>query len=177
MWIQQGETHANDARVSDAYERHAAELIRFASQRLRNRDDAEDVLHEAILRLAQEAREGRFPDQPRAWLYRVVHNVIVSRARHAAVARRYAAADRIETVEADSAAGQTIAAEEWQLVHRALGHVAPAAQTALRLAATGYSGREIAMHLGKTEPAVRTMLSRARADIRREVLAAAPVAA
>ena len=177
MWIQQGETSARDARVSDAYERHSAELIRFASQRLRDRDDAEDVLHEAFLRLAEEAGEGRFPDQPRAWLYRVVHNVIVSRARHAAVARRYAAAYRIETVEPDSAPGQTIAAEEWQLVHRALGHVAPAAQTALRLAATGYSGREIAVHLGKSEPAVRTMLSRARADIRREVLAAVPVAA
>jgi RNA polymerase sigma-70 factor (ECF subfamily) len=177
MWIQQGEARTCDARVSDAYERHAAELIRFASQRLRDRDDAEDVLHEAFLRLAEETGEGRFPEQPRAWLYRVVHNVIVSRARHAAVARRYAALDRIETVEADSAPGRTIAAEDWQLVHRALGHVAPAAQTALRLAATGYSGREIAVHLGKTEPAVRTMLSRARADIRREVLASVPVAA
>jgi RNA polymerase sigma factor (sigma-70 family) len=177
MWTQQGEARTCDARVSDAYERHGAELTRFASQRLRDRDDAEDVVHEAFLRLAEESGDGRFPDQPRAWLYRVVRNVIVSRARHAAVERRYAAADRLETVEADSAAGQIIAAEEWQLVHRALGHVAPAAQTALRLAATGYSGREIAVHLGKTEPAVRTMLSRARADIRREVLAAVSVAA
>lgn len=177
MWMQQGEARTCDARVSDAYERHGAELTRFANQRLRDRDGAEDVVHEAFLRLAEESGDGRFPDQPRAWLYRVVHNVIVSRARHAAVERRYAAADRIETVEADSAAGQTIAAEEWQLVHRALGHVAPAAQIALRLAATGYSGREIAVHLGKSEPAVRTMLSRARADIRREVLAAVSVAA
>ena len=177
MWIQQGELRTCEALVADVYERHGAELLRFAIQRRRDRDDAEDIVHEAFLRLAEESRDGRFPDQPRAWLYRVVQNIIVSRARHAAVERRYAAADRMETVEADSAAGRMIAAEEWQLVHRALGHVAPTARTALHLAATGYSGREIAVHLGKSEPAVRTMLSRARAEIRREVIGAAPVAA
>jgi|tagenome__1003787_1003787.scaffolds.fasta_scaffold20533815_2 RNA polymerase sigma-70 factor (ECF subfamily) len=176
MWIDGIESAQSDRWIADAYAAHGSELIRYAERRLRGRDDAEDIVHEAFLRLAEEAREGRQPDQPRAWLYRVVHNIIVSRARRSAVERRHAAADRIETVEEDSALGRVIATEEWLSVNRAMACVGPAAQAGLRLAATGYSGREIASRLGKSEVAVRAMLSRARADIRTELLAAAPAA-
>lgn len=45
----------------------------------------------------------------------------------------------------------------------------PDARTGLILAAQGYSGREIAEVLGRSEAATRTLMCRARRDIRREL--------
>ena len=51
---------------------------------------AEDETQEAFLRLFTEVQAGRIPDNVRAWLYRASANLVVSRARRAAVARRFA---------------------------------------------------------------------------------------
>ena len=49
---------------------------------------ADDLASEAFLRLAMELGAGRAPTDPRAWLYRVGANLVVSRARRTTVATR-----------------------------------------------------------------------------------------
>jgi len=88
--------------VSLAYQLHASELHRFAVRRLRDTTAAEDIVHESYLRLAVEARSGRFPRQPRAWLYRTALNLVISGARRAAVARAAARLDSSDLIEHDT---------------------------------------------------------------------------
>lgn len=61
-------------------------------------------------------------------------------------------------------------------LHAALGRLAPDRRAALLLAARGFSGHEVAglLGLGRTEGATRTLLCRARLDLR-SVLDAAEV--
>ena len=58
---------------------HLKPLVLFARQW----DDAaaEDVAHDAFVRLAELVRDGKPPDNATAWLYRVARNVAIDRLR------------------------------------------------------------------------------------------------
>ncbi len=72
------------------YARFARELDRYAQRRL-GRDDAGDAVHDAYVRVWQYAGSAA-PDNPRAYLYRVVGNVAFDRAN-----ALKAAAERIDS--------------------------------------------------------------------------------
>jgi RNA polymerase sigma-70 factor (ECF subfamily) len=61
--------------ITRLFDRHAAALELYAAQWVRA---PADVVQEAFLNLARQERE---PDQPAAWLYRVVRNAAISAAR------------------------------------------------------------------------------------------------
>jgi RNA polymerase sigma-70 factor (ECF subfamily) len=99
--------------------RHAAALRLFAAQYLRGTADdaADDVVQEALVQLA---RRRDLPDDPAAWLFRVVRNGALTTRRSAERRRRHeqsAVAGRAEwfepSVEArlDAAAAATALAE------------------------------------------------------------------
>jgi RNA polymerase sigma-70 factor (ECF subfamily) len=71
-----------------------AELIRYAFETSRNLEDARDIVQRALLKAWAAFREGSRPQNPRAWLYRIVHNEAANHARGGRV-RREAAALRI----------------------------------------------------------------------------------
>jgi len=56
--------------------------------------------------------------------------------------------------------------------HERARELAPDARVALLLAAQGFSGREIAETIGRSEIATRTLMCRARLDLRRRLEAA-----
>ena len=58
--------------VVAAYDANERDLFTFALGVTRDGAAAEDIVQEAFLRLVRESRSGRFPDNARAWLYRVV---------------------------------------------------------------------------------------------------------
>jgi RNA polymerase sigma-70 factor, ECF subfamily len=126
---------------------------------------AEDVTQEAFLRLFTEARAGRIPDNVGAWLFRASANLVVSRARHAAVARRFAPTlARFDgPAQPDAVA---ILSEQQEEVRIALSRLSDTDRDALLLAAHGATGAEIAHHLGRSPVATRTLLSRARGRLR-----------
>ncbi len=157
--------------VRAAYEAHAAGLRGFAAARLRDSDAAEDIVQESFLRLHRESRTSRYPSQPRAWLYRVALNLIVSGARHSAVVRREAAQASFDDADPESPETSFLAAERRRSLDVAMEAARPDGRTGLMMAAHGYSGREIAEVLGRTEAATRTLLCRARRDVRRELTA------
>ena len=59
---------------------HLKPLVLFARQW----DDAaaEDLAHDAFVRLAELVRDGQPPDNVSAWLYRVTRNAAIDRLRH-----------------------------------------------------------------------------------------------
>jgi RNA polymerase sigma factor (sigma-70 family) len=128
---------------------------------------AADVVQESYLRLALEARAGRYPRQPRDWLHRVTLNLIISGARRAASRRRAMAQVPGDGVDRDTPESRFLAAERAQTVGTAIQTVGSRARTGLPMAAMGYSGREIASTLGSSEGATRALLCRARSRTRR----------
>lgn len=158
-----------DAAVVAAWTAHHEEVFAFLVRTTRSPEVAEDLLQEAFLRLTREARAGRYPDNVRAWLYRVGANLAVSRGRRLSTALR-------GLVKLATAAGpaRVDEAPETGYLRRegrtevvgALADLPADARTAVMLAAEGFSGVEIAAVIGKSEAATRTMLCRARMRVR-----------
>jgi len=154
------------AVTAAAYERHQREIHSFALHATRDPEVAADVTQDSFLRLLAEIRAGRQPDNIRAWLYRVASNLIINRARHARVAdsiRRLWAGETSTDVSPESQYVQAEAASE---LRQALDGLSRDARVGLLLAASGFSGRETAEAIGRSELATRTLLSRARSQLR-----------
>ena len=155
--------------VSNAYEAWAPELRRYATARIHDPAAAEDFVQEAFVRLAIEARSSRTPTNPKAWLYRVVLNLVISGSRRAEVARRWSPELATDAVLADLAEAVILASERNHALVAALQILGATSRASLLLAAQGYTGREIAALLGRSEAATRTITCRARKVVRREL--------
>lgn len=154
-------SHADDL-IGAAYTAHAGQVRRQLDRMLRDRAEAEDVLHEAFVRLLIEVRADRTPHNVQAWLRRAATNLAVSRIRHRAMARR-----RLEAAGREQRwiSTPTDWVEEDDL-DDALAPLPVTTRAALRLAADGFGGREIAVLIGRSELATRSMLCRARQRVR-----------
>ena len=159
-------TAALGPSASEAFQAYRAELIRHALVLTREPEEAAEIVQEAFLILIREGQAGRGPRQVRAWLYRVVTNLATSRARHRLVVRRHAEAglDRRET---DDPADATLSRrDDAERLARAMADLPADARVALVLFAEGYSGREIAARIGRSDGATRTLLCRTRSHVR-----------
>lgn len=157
--------------VERAFMEHRAGLVRHLTSVTRDVDVAEDLAQEAFLRLAGEVGRGRQPDDPGAWLHRVGSNLAMSRGRHLQVVDRRAS-DLARPSEPPVPEHILIEGELTAAVGEVLGEMTGAERHALVLAAYGYAGTEIAMAIGRTPGATRTLLCRARARIRGRLLQA-----
>jgi RNA polymerase sigma-70 factor (ECF subfamily) len=133
-----------------AYEAHHAEVFAFLVRAIRDRPAAEELLQETYVRFAKEAREGRDPLEVRTWLYRVAADLAVKHS------------GRRGTEPEAGAVGQEQAVE----MERVLEGLSPDGRLALLLSCQGFSGEDIAVALGRSAEATRSLLYRARARVR-----------
>jgi RNA polymerase sigma-70 factor (ECF subfamily) len=152
--------------VAQAYESYQREIHAFALHATRDQDAAADVMQEAFLRLTREVKERAVPDNVRAWLYRVASNLVVNRARQVSVADRWRRIIAGPERFVESPERSLLDHERDAAVQSALAGMSKDSRTGLLLAANGFSGREIAEALGRTENATRTLLCRARMQLR-----------
>ena len=164
-----GEPAPVQALVADVYVAFAAELRRFVTARTRDADSAEDIVQEAFVRLAVLSRASRDPKNPQAWLCRVARNLVISRSRRATVARRRDPQLAMEKTSPQSPEMLFLSSERSRALGLALEAVGVSARTSLVLAAHGYTCREIAERLGRSEGATRSIMCRARQVVRREL--------
>lgn len=159
------------ALTGEAYERHAAEVHGFLVRTVRNGDVAADLLADAFTKLLVEERGGRWPDHPRAWLYRVASNLAMSRGRRLQVAARVDRA--LQARHQDRVSGlpdaEVLRREQRSDLDRALAVLGADARVALLLAAQGFDGATIAATIGRTEAATRTLMCRSRLRLRDEL--------
>src|SRR5690349_15887696 len=129
--------------VTATYDLYQREIFSFALRASRDQQAAEDVVHEAFVRLIVEVDAERTPRNLRAWLYRVVANLLISRGRHETVANRELGAmvDRGEAVGPESV---YLVRERDADLDLVLGELGSDARTALLMAADGFNGMEIA---------------------------------
>jgi RNA polymerase sigma-70 factor (ECF subfamily) len=161
--------------VAAIYDAHQRELFSFALRSCRDREVAEDLVHESFVRLIVEVEAGREPTNARAWLYRVIANLAVSRGRRATVAQRQLAG----LLDRGTQSGPEPLFLEQELrsdLEAVLGELGADARTALLMAANGFNGLEIAEAIGRSGNATRSMMCRARLQLRERLTAMAALA-
>jgi RNA polymerase sigma-70 factor (ECF subfamily) len=154
--------------VASAYELHRSSLLRYLTGLTRDPGVAEDLVQETFVRLMIEVRANRIPEDLGGWVHRVGHNLAMSHGRHLSVVDRHRA-ELTRSGLSISPEQVTVDAERDREVHAVLGDLDPVQRRALLLAAMGYGGAEIALAIGRTNGATRTMLCRARAKVRSRV--------
>src|SRR4051794_22798439 len=155
------------------YERHRPVLRRQAARLLyASGHDSEDVLQDVFLRVHTALRAGVVPLEPRAWLLRLVHNACVDELRRARTRP-------VGDVELDGVPALAPQLPD-ELARRAearalLGdiHRLPARQRSVLVlsALDGLSHEEVAGRLETTVETTRSLLARARENLRRTAAA------
>ena len=162
-------THARvDAAIQEAFETHAGHLTAFALATTRDRDEADDVVAEAFVRLVRVGHEGPWPDNVGGWLHRVAANLMTSRGRHLSVVRR--TLSRVwEPGVIESLEATVIERESSARIKEALARQPRTARVALLMAAQGHDMATIAEAIGRSPNATRTFICRARVRLRETI--------
>lgn len=146
--------------------RHLRSIMALAAHILGNRSDAEDVVQDAMLRVWVNAPRWKPVARFRTWLTRIVVNLCLDRRRRAAWLPLEAAGEITDPApEADI---QQQASEEEQRLAAAISQLPPRQRAAIALTyGEGLSNAETADILDTSVSAVETLLSRAKATLRR----------
>jgi RNA polymerase sigma factor (sigma-70 family) len=133
--------------------------------------NAEDTLQQALLQAWSAIRTGVEVRDPRAWLYRIVHNVAVSNQRRPVLVP-------VEMLDTAGAIGADLEAERRMAARDALAGLAalPDLQREVMVgtAVDGMSHEELASALGLSSGAIRGLIYRARATLRAAAAAITP---
>jgi len=154
-----------DLALAGVYEERRCELYGYLLHLTHEPQAAEDLLQDTFVRLIGEARAGRMPRDVRPWLYRVATNEAIDRGRRGVRLARLL--PRLwDRAEPEPPEHQALRAERDADVRAALAHLDAHARAALLLAGQGFDGHEIAAMVGRSESATRTMMCRARIQLR-----------
>lgn len=152
-------------RFEDLVRRHAADLFRYAYWLTRNREQAQDVVQEALLRGWRAFPRLRESSAAKSWLFSIVRNEYY---------RGAAAANTAQVVSLDPELPDEREASAGLEMRDALMALPASYAEPLALQVLGgFSCAEIAAMLGTTEGATMTRLTRARQALRRVVAPAA----
>ncbi len=141
------------------YERLRPALVGYVFRVTGSVEHAEDIVQAAFLRLFEMLRDGPGIDNPRAWLYRVTHNLAIDGARQ--VQTRSALLQEWETVDAlpDNQSPEDAAIRR-QAIANALGLLNERERHCLLLRAEGLTYQEIGDTLGISAKSVSVYLVR-----------------
>lgn len=154
-----------DRSFERLYRRHRRDVYGFALRAVRDPDEAEDVTQTAFLNAYRALHRGDHPQKPRAWLLTIANNIARRQFRDRAA--------RPQEVELDPELPSN--GGEWDaLVAReiqgALRRLRPTRRIAVVLRdIEGLSYSEIAERMNLSEPAVETLLFRARNELQTEL--------
>jgi len=141
-------------------------LRRYALSLTRHPVDAEDLVHDALVRAIERHSTFRTDGNPRAWLMTIVHNLYVDRRRSGASA---ASRDREFAVStADTLAPNQLDSVRLAQVRRAFDLLPDEQREAMHLVTIeGLSYEEAASVLGVPAGTVMSRISRGREALRR----------
>jgi RNA polymerase sigma-70 factor, ECF subfamily len=165
----QGDLKALDA-LYGRYHRH---LFGFIVGQLGDRQEAEDVLHDAFVAVLRErSNDHRTPTCFRAWIYKVARNLCLNRVRsrqRAAGAMDAAAQAAVPLTDGPESA--LVAAQSSEAVRRAVARLPSPLAELFQLRAGGLSYEELAqvlnIPLGTVKSRMHELMSRLRAEVQR----------
>lgn len=153
--------NVKDNGLESLYSEHRRILIDAAQGVLGCRARAEDVVHDAFLKLWESGDRHAIED-PLRYLFRMVRNLAIDRLRRQALEGRYSADEELleELPAPQSGTEQRAFSQlEWQRLQQALGELPERTRTVFTMSQLeGYSQREVASHLSASPTLVHFLL-------------------
>jgi RNA polymerase sigma factor (sigma-70 family) len=158
-----------EATVARLYEGYSRQLYRYCLKHLRSHEDAEDAVQNTFLRVHAALGRGVVPEFESAWLYKIAHNVCLSRCLGAKRRSSVEAPHDLQQLEERMAApGRE--GDELVGLDDALARMPEKLRRAILLREwQGLRYAEIAEALGITCSAAETLIFRARRYLAREL--------
>lgn len=156
------EVGAAGDEVARLYHEYAPKLRRFCLGRLRSAEDADDAVQTVFLRVYTALRGGTAPVYEAAWLYKIAHNVCLSRLESGAARARVEQPHDLDALQDVLAAPVDWRDELVGLADALAAMPANLRQAILLREWQGLSYAEIAEALGVSVSAVETLIFRAR---------------
>src|SRR4051794_36879668 len=148
--------------VARLYDQYGAKLQRFCMSRLRSHEEAEDAVQSTFLRVYTALRKGAVPQYEAAWLYKIAHNVCLSRIESSGRRARHESPHDLDLLGAEMAA-PTSRRDELIGLESALAEMPANMRQAILLREwQGLSYQEIAEALGVSVSAVESLIFRGR---------------
>jgi RNA polymerase sigma-70 factor, ECF subfamily len=154
-----------DRSFEHLYRRHRRDVYGFALRAVRDPDEAEDVTQTAFLNAYRALHRGDHPQKPRAWLLTIANNIARRQFRDRAARPQEVELD--PELPSNGAEWNAVVARE---IQGALRRLRPNRRIAVVLRdIEGLSYAEIAERMDLSEPAVETLLFRARNELQAEL--------
>jgi len=154
--------YASDQDAARLCAEYGDRIYRYCLGQLRSREDAEDAVQNTFLRVTTAMRKGVVPEFEGPWLYKIAHNVCLSRRLGSTRRARVETPADIDAL-GDRAAAYAPDADELFGLDDALADMPPNLRRPLLLREwQGMSYGEIAEALGVSHSAVETLIFRAR---------------
>jgi RNA polymerase sigma factor (sigma-70 family) len=157
---------APEADVTRAlYEEYANQVFRYCLHQLGSREEAEDAVQSTFLNAFRGIKRGVVPEVEAAWLFKIAHNVCLSRRRSSWRRGRIESPADFEVIE-ELTPAPTHRADELIGLQEVLERLPETQRRAILLREwQGLSYREIAAELELSQGAVETLIFRARRSL------------
>jgi len=147
------------------YEAYANQIFRYCLHQLGSREEAEDAVQSTFLNAFRGIKRGVVPELESAWLFKIAHNVCLSRRRSTWRRGRIESPADFEVVE-ELTPAPSRRADELMGLQDVLGDMPENQRRAILLREwQGLSYREIAEELELSQAAVETLIFRARRSL------------
>ena len=150
------------AAAGDLYERYSAQIFGYCMHQLGSREEAEDAVQTTFLNAFRGLQRGIVPELESAWLFKIAHNVCLSRRRSSWRRGKVEAPNNFEVLQ-EIVPGREQIADELIRLQEVLEAMPENQRRAILLREwQGMSYREISIELGLSQAAVETLIFRAR---------------
>jgi RNA polymerase sigma factor (sigma-70 family) len=161
----EGQTPAEADLTRALYEEHANQIFRYCLHQLGSREEAEDAVQSTFLNAFRGLKRGVVPELEAAWLFKIAHNVCLSRRRSSWRRGRVESPADFEAVE-ELTPAPSCGADELIGLQDVLEQMPETQRRAILLREwQGLSYREIAAELELSQGAVETLIFRARRSL------------
>jgi RNA polymerase sigma factor (sigma-70 family) len=161
----EGQTPAEADLTRALYEEYANQIFRYCLHQLGSREEAEDAVQSTFLNAFRGLKRGVVPELEAAWLFKIAHNVCLSRRRSSWRRGRVESPADFEAVE-ELTAAPSRGADELIGLQDVLEQMPETQRRAILLREwQGLSYREIAAELELSQGAVETLIFRARRSL------------
>ena len=151
--------------AEDLFNEHHRRIYFYCLRQLGSPEEAEDAVQATYLNACRSLMDGFEPEAAQAWLFKVAHNVCLTRQRSSYRRARVERPQDLQAVQ-DVVAAPEAAGDELFGLDEALADLPEQQRHAILLREwQGLSYREVGAKLGLTQAAVETLIFRARRSL------------
>jgi len=149
--------------AGDLYERYSAQIFGYCMHQLGSREEAEDAVQTTFMNAFRGLSRGIVPELESAWLFKIAHNVCLSRRRSSWRRGKIEAPNNFEVLQEIIPGRDEAVGDELIRLQDVLEEMHENQRRAILLREwQGLTYREISAELGLTQAAVETLIFRAR---------------